>query len=137
MRKRVQFPPGLRILCVDCSKRFGDRLGRRFHRAGHRVAWAGNGEAAWTKLAKNLNFFDVVVTEHQLPRLDGLGLVERLRNAHYPGRIVVLGASLGPAETKAYRYFAVDAILRKGAGESGLPRIVGAFYAARWAALSG
>ena len=137
MRKRDQFPPGWRILCVDRSKQVGERLSRRFHRAGHHVAWAGNGEAAWTKLAKNLNFFDVVVTEHQLPRLNGLGLVERLRNAHYPGRIVVLCAALGPVETSAYRYLAVDAILRKGAGESGLSRIVEAFYAARWAALSG
>lgn len=131
MRKRVQFPPGLRILCVDCSKQVGERLSRRFHRAGHHAEWVGNGEAAWTQLAKNLNLFDVVVTEHQLPRLNGLGLVERLRNAHYSGRIVVLCASLGPVETSAYRYFGVDEILRKGAGESELSRIVGAFYAAR------
>lgn len=49
----------------------------KFTHAGFDVRTAGDGEEAWQKIAERRP--DVVVTDCQMPRLDGLGLIRRLR----------------------------------------------------------
>jgi two-component system, OmpR family, alkaline phosphatase synthesis response regulator PhoP len=46
-------------------------------RAGYEVEVAGDGEEAWQKILARRP--DMIVTDLQMPRLDGLGLVQRLR----------------------------------------------------------
>lgn len=49
----------------------------KFQRAGYEVLTAGDGEEAWAVLQTRRP--DLVITDCQMPRLSGLGLVERLR----------------------------------------------------------
>lgn len=49
----------------------------KFQRAGYDVLTAGDGEEAWTLLQQRRP--DLLITDCQMPRLSGLGLVERLR----------------------------------------------------------
>lgn len=49
----------------------------KFQRAGYEVLTAGDGEEAWEILQTRRP--DLVITDCQMPRLSGLGLVERLR----------------------------------------------------------
>jgi two-component system, OmpR family, alkaline phosphatase synthesis response regulator PhoP len=49
----------------------------KFRRAGYEVLCASDGEEAWELIQQHLP--DVVVTDCQMPRLNGLGLAERMR----------------------------------------------------------
>lgn len=64
----------------------------KFQRGGFDVRCAGDGEEAWELIEQELP--DIVVTDYQMPRLDGLGLAERMKNdprtTHIP--IIVLTA---------------------------------------------
>ncbi|HLA83193.1 MAG TPA: response regulator [Thermoguttaceae bacterium] len=49
----------------------------KIKKAGYDVRVAGDGEEAWDMIRADCP--DILVTDCQMPRLDGLGLVERLR----------------------------------------------------------
>jgi CheY-like chemotaxis protein len=118
----------LAILCVDDHTLVGDALVKLFTAAGYVVERADDGEAAWRLLAPDLGRFNVVITDHQMPQLTGLGLVERLRAAKFAGRIIVYSGGLSTAETGDYERLAVDAIVNKGPDSARLLAIVEAFH---------
>jgi two-component system chemotaxis response regulator CheY len=45
----------------------------------HQVTTAGDGEEAWKLLTDSAHHFDLAVIDLMMPKLDGLGLVERIR----------------------------------------------------------
>lgn len=90
-------------------------LGAYLGRAGHAVELAADGIEGWNKAGANLADFDVIVTDFGMPGMNGLGLVERLREANYGGQIVVYSSSLAPRDRENFEAMEVDAILDKGA----------------------
>lgn len=82
---------------------------------GHHVVRAADGEEAWTRMAPNPAAFDVVMTDHQMPRLSGLQLVKRLRAIGYQGIIIVHSGGLTMEEESAYRKLGVHGVLPKSA----------------------
>lgn len=100
-----------RVLCVDDDPIALRVLREVLVRAGCRVACAADGVEAGTR--HDLQSFDVVITDHDMPRMNGLGLVAHARGADFRGRIIVVSAGVGSAETDAYRSFGVDAIILK------------------------
>ncbi len=64
----------------------------KLKRAGYEVLTAGDGQEGWESAQERVP--DIVITDCQMPRLDGLGLVQRLREnpptAHIP--IIMLTA---------------------------------------------
>lgn len=50
----------------------------KLRRAGYEVRIAGDGEEAWRQIQAQTP--DLLVTDCQMPRLDGLGLIRRLRD---------------------------------------------------------
>lgn len=105
----------LRILCADDNAMLGDMMLCLFSRAGHWVEYVENGLDAWERVSSGISHFDVVLTDHQMPGLTGLELVELLRQAHFRGRIVVHTSALTPAEFERYRAFGVAEIILKSA----------------------
>jgi len=83
------------VLVVDDSRLDRTRAGGILRKAGHEVAFAANGREALDHLAGSPP--DVVVTDLQMPELDGLELVEavRLRYPHIP---VILMTAHGSEE---------------------------------------
>lgn len=83
------------VLVVDDSRLDRTRAGGILRKAGHEVAFAANGREALDHLAVDVP--DVVVTDLQMPELDGLELVEavRLRFPHVP---VILMTAHGSEE---------------------------------------
>lgn len=82
-------------------------------REGHVVTTVEDGEFAWERLTADPAAFDLLVTDHHMPRLNGLELVERVRGSAFRGKVVVFSSELSPAVHAAYRAHAVDAILAK------------------------
>jgi len=78
-----------------------------------RVATASNGAKALKKIATAKYQFDVVITDHVMPRVSGLELVRQLREQKFPGKVIVLSAHLGPNNIKAYEELGVDMMISK------------------------
>lgn len=104
-----------RILCAEDNPQLGDILVRLFSRAGHEVRHAANGREAWEVLARDIDAFDLVVTDNQMPELGGLDLVGLLRQARFPGRIVVYSSSLNDRVRARYELLGVNCFVEKSA----------------------
>lgn len=120
----------LRILCADDNSLLADVLQRLFSTAGHEVEHMTDGSEAWDKLSKNISYFDVLITGHHMPGLNGVELVERLRKANYPGRIVVHSSAISDPDRQTYRLLGVKHIVAKTAPAEELLAIVEAVHEA-------
>ena len=80
--------------------------------APHRkIVVAKDGQEALALATKQK--FDVVITDHRMPRSGGLELVRKLREREYTGKIVVLSAHLSPENIGTYEELAVDEVVSK------------------------
>ncbi len=71
--------PEFRVLLAEDSDFFRSQITRFLEEDGYRVLGAPDGEAAWELLLQNLDQVRAVVTDVEMPRLDGLGLARRIR----------------------------------------------------------
>jgi two-component system chemotaxis sensor kinase CheA len=76
------------VLLAEDSDFFRAQVSRFLKEDGYPVLAAPDGEAAWELLLQNLETVRAVVTDIEMPRLDGLGLARRIRadqrTAHLP-----------------------------------------------------
>jgi CheY-like chemotaxis protein len=110
----------LQILIAEDNALLGEILVALFIRRGHHVVRVADGQDAWLACAEAIGRFEVVVTDHQMPRMSGLGLAERLRGSGYGGRIVVYSSSVTAEIGEKYRALGVDAIVTKSSGVDAL-----------------
>jgi DNA-binding NarL/FixJ family response regulator len=78
------------------------------------VETAAHGLAAWELIAQDPARFDVVITDNQMPHLDGIGLVEKLRASGFPGRIIFFSSTIAPQGAERVSRLGVDAVIEKG-----------------------
>ncbi|WP_109486695.1 chemotaxis protein CheW [Occallatibacter savannae] len=78
----------LTVLLAEDSDFFRSQIERFLKEDGYAVLAANDGEAAWELLLRSLDEVSAVVTDIEMPRLDGLGLTRRIRadalTAHLP-----------------------------------------------------
>jgi len=86
------------VLTVDDSRTMRDMLRLSLHEAGFRVVQAEDGVHGLEVLAEETP--DVVITDINMPRLDGFGFIEAMRReANYRGvPILVLTTEIDPAK---------------------------------------
>jgi DNA-binding response OmpR family regulator len=101
----------LHILAVDDEAAIGESIVYALEAPHREIVVAKDGHDALAKITKEE--FDVVITDHRMPRSGGLELVRKLRQRHYDGRIVVLSAYLSPDNIGTYEDLAVDEIVAK------------------------
>ncbi len=68
---------GKRVLLCDDEIHILRAAEFKLKRAGYDVCIAGDGQEAWEEIEQQTP--DILVTDCQMPRLDGFGLVERVR----------------------------------------------------------
>src|SRR3954454_5918560 len=98
----------LRILVVEDEKAVAHMIALVLGGPAAKVARARNGWEALIKIGVTARPFDVVITDHRMPRMTGLEFVRRLREKNFGGKILVLSAHLSDEVIHGYRDAGVD-----------------------------
>ena len=86
MKKAQQCPA--RILLVDDNQLGSEARGMILKEQGYEIETALSGEEAWEIFQKH--HFDIVVTDYRMKGITGLELIQRIRAARSPARIILL-----------------------------------------------
>ena len=78
------------LLLVDDDPELLDSLGLVLELSGHIVVKAHNGEEAWDTFSESPGLFDAILTDINMPYLDGIELLNRIRNHEYDVPVVVI-----------------------------------------------
>ena len=80
---------------------------------GHNVQVVAEGWQALASIAVEPDRFGLLITDHSMPGMTGIELVQRLRQESFRGKIMVLSAHLSSENRAAYDALAVDAMVSK------------------------
>jgi two-component system alkaline phosphatase synthesis response regulator PhoP len=103
----------LRILTVEDEPAVTALLALILGGPAAKVTSACDGWMALMKVGAAKEPFDVIITDHHMPRVTGLELVRRLRKRGFAGKIIVLSAHLTKENARAYEDLKVDMMLAK------------------------
>ena len=103
----------LKILVVEDEKALAHITAMMLGGPMAKVTTARNGWEALIKIGAASTSFDVIVTDHRMPRMTGLEMVRQLRKKNFGGKILVLSAHLAEAEIQAYEELNVDMMMTK------------------------
>src|SRR5437762_12541443 len=93
-RKEGPVKKKVHILAVDDEPGIGQVMAHVLEAPHRNIVVAKDGQEALAAAAKEK--FDIVITDHRMPRSGGLELVRKLRQRKYDAKIVVLSAYLSP-----------------------------------------
>jgi CheY-like chemotaxis protein len=122
----------LRVLCADDNVLVLDMLSKTLESAGHQVEVATDGRSAVSRVEEDPGYFQLIVTDTRMPRLNGFEVVQQARSAGFAGKIIVFANALNAEERQRYAELRVDRVIDKP-GKSG--ELIGAISELR-AALS-
>jgi len=103
----------LRILTVEDEPAVAQMVGLLLGGPGAKITHAYDGWMALMKIGAAKEPFDVIITDHRMPRMNGLDLVRRLRVRKFEGKIIVLSAHLTKENIQAYEELQVDMMFAK------------------------
>ena len=103
----------LRILTVEDEPAVAQMVGLLLGGPGAKITHAWDGWIALMKIGAAKEPFDVIITDHRMPRMNGLDLVRRLRVRKFEGKIIVLSAYLTKENIQAYEELKVDMMFAK------------------------
>lgn len=104
---------GKRILCADDNRMVRESLRLILERAGYRVICAADGLEAWHLILDEIEPFDLLITDQDMPNMCGLDLVRRLKGEGMLPEVVVISGNLTPEVIRGYRELGVDQLLEK------------------------
>jgi len=103
----------MQILVVEDEKAVAHMIAMVLGGPAAKVVKARNGWEALIKIGAMARPFDVVITDHRMPRMGGLQLVRQLRTQNFGGKILVLSAHLSDEDIRAYEDLSVDMMMSK------------------------
>lgn len=103
----------LQILTVEDENAIAQVLALVLGGPASKVTRAVDGWEALIKIGVSERPFDLVITDHRMPRVGGLDLVRRLRTRKFDGKILVLSAHLSDEDIQAYEELEVDMMMSK------------------------
>lgn len=98
---------------------------------GHSLECCENGQLAWERTRDHPDAFDLIITDHHMPVMNGLEFVRRLRTTPFKGRIFVFSSDLDPRTANFYRALNVDQILSKPIAPHVLRKLIADLFAPR------
>src|SRR5437762_12318451 len=103
----------MQILVVEDEKAVAHMIAMVLGGPAAKAVRARNGWEAFIKIGATARPFDVIITDHRMPRMNGLQLVQRLRKKNFGGKILVLSAHLTEEDIRAYEELNVDMMMTK------------------------
>ncbi len=103
----------MQILVVEDEQAVAHMIAMVLGGPAAKVVKARNGWEALIKVGATARPFDVVITDHRMPRMGGLQLVRQLRAQNFGGKILVLSAHLSDEDIRAYEELSVDMMMSK------------------------
>ena len=103
----------MRILVAEDEKALAHMIAMVLGGPTAKVATARNGWEALIRIGATVQPFDVVITDHRMPRMSGLELVRQLRAKNFGGKILVMSAHLCDEDIQAYEALEVDMMMSK------------------------
>jgi CheY-like chemotaxis protein len=114
--------PQIRILVVDDDPHARDATLAALRKRGYHVAGAKDGLHALQQLQRAP--FEVVVTDIQMPRMDGIALLREIRRQGYPLRVVVQTTGLDAALQEVLHRAGAAGVIMKGEPMPALARAI-------------
>ncbi len=102
-----------RVLYVDDMRELRELAQILLGRDGHTVECMDDGRVALTRLRQNPGDFDLLITDHHMPSMNGLELLRRVRELPYQGKVIIFCSELSREVNQSYRDLKVDEILYK------------------------
>ncbi len=103
----------LQILVVEDEKALAHMIAMVLGGPAAKVTAAKNGLEGLMRVGVAHTPFDVVITDHRMPRMGGLEFVARLRKQDFAGKIMVLSGFLSDEDIAAYEKLSVDMMMSK------------------------
>jgi two-component system, chemotaxis family, chemotaxis protein CheY len=103
----------LNILLAEDERSVAFSISFALKADGHKVEIVSDGGEALSELTRKSGAFDVLITDHSMPRMNGVELVKRLRDTSFRGKILVLSAHLSAENVAAYVALGVDMMIPK------------------------
>ena len=122
----------LRILCVDDNRELVELVSDLLRFYGYRVEYVYDGDDALKLITKDPNKFDLLITDMEMPRLDGYQLVVKARAAGFGGKVVVFAGALSLEQRQNFGDLAVEAIVDKPAEHRQLISVVARLQTELW-----
>ena len=102
-----------RILCVEDNASLQFTLKTGLERYGFEVIVASNGIEALTQFQTHLGEFSAILTDNEMPHMNGLEFIRSVREIGYKGRIVVMSGNFKPKDLLAYQSHAISGFFHK------------------------
>jgi two-component system capsular synthesis sensor histidine kinase RcsC len=122
----------LRILCADDNAELVELMAEGLQYYGYRVEWVLNGAEALRLLAAEPEKFDLLITDLEMPRLDGHDLIVYARAAGFRGKVIVFAGALTAPDRARLGMLAVEAIIDKPAHHRQLIGVVARLQTELW-----
>ncbi len=112
----------LHILAVDDEEIISESIASGLEAPHRIISVAKDGQEALAMAGREE--FDVIITDHRMPRSGGLELVRKLRQRNYTGKIVVLSGFLSEDHIGTYEDLEVDQIVGKPLASDELREVI-------------
>ena len=103
----------LRILHVDDMKQLCEIVRQSLGRDGHNVESFSDGASALARIKEDPAAFDVFISDHHMPKMNGLEVVRELRKINFRGRIFIFSSEIDEEVNDIYLEMKVDHVLPK------------------------
>jgi DNA-binding response OmpR family regulator len=109
--RRMNSPLNILLAEDECSVAFSICFALRPD--GHKIEIVTDGGQALAEVTGKPGAFDLLITDHSMPRMSGVELVKRLRETDFSGKVLVLSAHLSAENRAAYVALGVDIMIPK------------------------
>lgn len=103
----------LHIVHVDDLEPLRDILRATLGREGHVVESFADGASALARIKEDPGAFDVFISDHHMPKMNGLEVVRALRAINFRGRIFIFSSEIDEDVNDIYLQLKVDYVLPK------------------------
>ena len=103
----------LRILHVDDMRQLCDIVRMSLGRDGHIVESFADGASALARIQEDPTAFDLFISDHHMPKMNGLEVVRELRRIDFRGKIFIFSSEIDEDVNDIYLQLKVDMVLPK------------------------